>query len=116
MQPGVGKQRTRKESKLKKLNAKCQWEIEVMCASVSSCVAVPPGIGLSRQNVAGRQSGRVSERIKTHTHTLTQPACWPGSSHTEISLWVPASRPHLLYAHTGKEQEEGGSKGTERGV
>lgn len=43
-----------------------------MCVSVSVCVAMPPGITLLRQNVTGRQGGRVTEHIKTHTHMHTQ--------------------------------------------
>lgn len=42
-----------------------------VCVSASVCVAVPPGIGLLRQNVAGRQSGRVTEHIKAHTRMHT---------------------------------------------
>lgn len=53
-------------------------EVVRVCVCLSwPCVAVttPPsplflsGMGLLRQNVAGRQSGRVTEHIKTHTHT-----------------------------------------------
>lgn len=34
-----------------------------------SQLSVPCGIRLWKQNVAGRRSGRVTEHIKTHTHT-----------------------------------------------
>lgn len=74
-----------------------------MCASPSFlCVAVPRGIRLWRQNVAGRRSGRVTEHIKTHTdacthtHTHSLPA-GPTAATQKTSLWVPASHPHLLY-------------------
>lgn len=84
-------------------NTKCHREIEVMCASPSFlCVAVPRGIRLWRQNVAGRRSGRVTEHIKTHTdacthtHTHSLPA-GPTAATQKTSLWVPASHPHLLY-------------------
>lgn len=85
-----------------------------VCVSASVCVAMPPGIGLLRQNVAGRQSGRVTEHIKAHTHMHTGCLLPPtaathkyprGSQPDAPTYWMPR------WSHAREV-----NKGTERGV
>lgn len=75
-----------------------------------------------RQNVAGRQSGRVTEHIKTHTHTHMRTVCLAGPA-AATQKYPCGCRPDAptyrmpRWSHTRKEPERGEeSKGAECGV